>query len=162
MTVTAQALEVLLFSLGLSLLSAFLRRRTFSKEDMVLMAEAQRFQRDLLKAMREKDTKTLSRLEKQKDYYQKVQSRLMSKNLTLTLLTMGIYLGFFTWATGHYGNQLLLKVPEGFSIPLITVDGGLGFFGWYMLTALAFGTLINRVLNPTPVIDQRPAPARRG
>lgn len=161
MALHPQALEVLLFSLGLSLLSSLLRRKTFSREDMVLMVEAQRFQRDLLKAMKEKDTKTLSRLEKQREYFQRVQSRLMVKNLTLMLLTMGIYLGFFSWATGHYGTQQILKVPEGFVIPLITVDGGLGFFGWYLLTAMALGTFVNRILNPMPVVDQRPDAARK-
>lgn len=160
MSLTAQAVEIALLSFGLSLASSLLRRFTFSKEDMMLMAEAQRFQREMLRAVREKDSKALSRLEKQKDYYQRVQGRLMGKNLALMFATMALYLGFFSWAAGHYGDVMVLRVPEGFAVPLLTAEGGMTWFGWYFLTALAFGTLLNRVINPMPVLEQRP-PAKR-
>ncbi len=159
MTLTSQAIEIMALTVVLSLVTALIRRKVFTREDMVLMAEVQEYHREMLKAVRQKDAKALQRLEKKKEYYQRVQTRLMGKNLVLMFSTLAIYLGFLSWATAHYGTGPILRTPPGFYLPFIVEQGGIPFFGWYILSALAFGTLLNRLINP-PVQPVHRQPGR--
>ncbi len=159
MPLTTQAIEILALTVALSLTTSLIRRKLFTREDMLLMAEVQEYQREMLKALRQKDAKALQRLERRKEYYQRVQTRLMGKNLTLMFSTLAIYLGFLSWATAHYGTDPILRAPPGFYLPFVVEQGGIPFFGWYVLSALAFGTLLNRLINP-PVQPVRRQPVR--
>ncbi|MDJ0273702.1 MAG: EMC3/TMCO1 family protein [Aigarchaeota archaeon] len=159
MPIAPQAIEIMALTAALSLATALLRRMVFTREDMLLMAEVQEYHREVLKAVREKDPKALQRLEKRKEYYQRVQARLMGKNVMLMFATLAIYLGFLSWATAHYGTGPILRAPPGFYLPFVVHGDGIPFFGWYILSAFAFGTLLNRVINP-PVQTSRRQPAR--
>ncbi|MEM3080848.1 MAG: hypothetical protein QXH35_04010, partial [Nitrososphaerota archaeon] len=73
--------EILGFSMALALVSAGLRRVLLSKEDMLAMQEVTRYNRELMKALREKDMKTVEKLEKKKEYMQKIQAKIFGKNM---------------------------------------------------------------------------------
>ncbi len=148
MALTSQAVEIMALTVALSLVTALIRRKVFTREDVILMAEVQEYQREMLKAVRQKDAKALQRLERKKEYYQRVQTRLMGKNLVLMFSTLAIYLSFLSWATARYGTDPILRAPPDFYLPFVVEQGGIPFFGWYILSALAFGTLLNRLINP--------------
>ncbi len=159
MPLAVQAVEIMLLTVALSLVTSLIRRKVFTREDMLIMAEVQEYQREMLKAVRQKDAKALQRLERKKEYYQRVQTRLMGKNMVLMFSTLAIYLSFLSWATLHYGNAPILEAPPGFYLPFVVEQGGIPFFGWYILSAFAFGTLLNRLINP-PVQPVRGQPGR--
>jgi len=159
MPLLTQAVEIMALTVALSLLTSLIRRRLFTREDMLLMAEVQEYQKEVLRAVKQKDAKALQRLEKKKEYYQRVQTRLMGKNMILMFSTLAIYLGFLSWATAHYGTDPILHAPPGFYLPFVVEQDGIPFFGWYVLSAFAFGTLLNRLINP-PVQPIRRHPGR--
>jgi len=145
--VEGAALEILAFSTMLALLSATLRRIVLKREDMLAMQEVTKFNRDLMKALREKDMKAIERLEKKKEYMQMIQTRIMSKNILIMVVSMAIFFTFFFFADARYGKLVLLELPPGLHIPFISQEGGIGFFGWYLLTFFSVSLPINKFLS---------------
>ncbi|MEM0381685.1 MAG: EMC3/TMCO1 family protein [Nitrososphaerota archaeon] len=139
--------EILGFSMALALVSAGLRRVLLSKEDMLAMQEVTRYNRELMKALREKDMKTVEKLEKKKEYMQKIQAKIFGKNMILMLISMVIFFTFFFFANARYGNTPLLEMPPGLFLPFISIDGKVSFFGWYLLTFFSTSLPINKFLS---------------
>jgi uncharacterized membrane protein (DUF106 family) len=136
--------EILLFSSLLALTSTALRRVIITKEDMMAMQEVQRFNRELMTALRQKDKKAIERLEKRKEYMQRMQTRILGKNMLLMVLSMAIFFSFFFYANDRYQGLELLKMPPGLEIPFISSEGKILFFGWYLLTFFAVSLPINK------------------
>jgi uncharacterized membrane protein (DUF106 family) len=141
--------EILLFSSLLALTSTALRRVIITKEDMMAMQEVQRFNRELMTALRQKDKKAIERLEKRKEYMQRMQTRILGKNMLLMVLSMAIFFSFFFYANARYQGLELLKMPPGLEIPFISSEGKILFFGWYLLTFFAVSLPINKFFWPT-------------
>ena len=145
--VEAAVFEILGFSTMLALVSAGLRRVILSKEDMLAMQEVTKYNRELMKALREKDMKAVERLEKKKEYMQRVQAKIFGKNMILMLISMVIFFTFFFFANARYGHTPLLTMPPGLELPFISVGGKIQFFGWYLLTFFAISLPVNKFLG---------------
>lgn len=145
--VEAAAFEILGFSTLLALISTALRRVVLSKEDMLAMQEVTKFNRELMKALREKDKKAIERLERKKEYMQKIQARIFGKNMLLMVISMTVFFTFFFFANARYGHTPLLVMPPGLNIPFISVDGKMEFFGWYLLTFFSVSLPIGKFLS---------------
>ncbi|MEM3395065.1 MAG: EMC3/TMCO1 family protein [Nitrososphaerota archaeon] len=153
MPLTQAAIEIMLISLSIGILNSILRRILITKEDVRNMQEAAEYRRELMKAAKEKDVKTLQKLEKRKEYIQKIEAKTFGKNMLIMMASLAIFFIFYYWAMSRYGMGPILQLPPGLYIPLIVVDGKINFFGWYFLTALTFGLPINKFLSPkTPSV----------
>ncbi|MCS7146361.1 MAG: EMC3/TMCO1 family protein [Nitrososphaerota archaeon] len=139
--------EILGLSTFLALVSSGLRRVVLSKEDMLAMQEVSKYNRELMKALREKDKKAIERLEKKKEYMQKVQAKIFGKNMTLMLISLVIFFTFFFFANARYGHTPLLVMPPGLDLPFISSGGKMEFFGWYLLTFFSVSLPINKFLS---------------
>ncbi|MEM0444746.1 MAG: EMC3/TMCO1 family protein [Nitrososphaerota archaeon] len=145
--VESAVFEILGFSVILSLISTGLRRVILTKADMIAMQEVTKFNRELMKALREKDMKTVEKLEKKKEYVQKMQAKIFGKNMILMLISMVIFFTFFFFANAFYGQTPILSTPQGIELPFISSNGRIGFFGWYLLTFFAVNLPINKYLS---------------
>jgi len=153
MPITQPAIEIILISLTIGVSNAVLRRVIITKEDVKNMQEAAEYRRELMKAAKEKDVKTLQKLEKRKEYIQKIEAKTFGKNMIIMMASLAIFFAFYYWAVSHYGMSPVLEMPPGLYIPLVVVNGKVNFFGWYLLTALAFSLPINKFLSPkTPSV----------
>ncbi len=139
--------EILFFSVILALVSTVLRRVILRKEDLMAMQEIQKYNRELMSAIRQKDKKTIERLEKKKEYMQRMQSRILGKNMILMMVSMIIFFSFFFFASARYRDMELLVMPPGFEIPFVSSNGKISFFGWYLLTFFAVSLPINKFLG---------------
>jgi len=153
MPITQAAIEIILISLGIGILNAVLRRVIITKEDLRNMQEAAEYRHELMKAAKEKDTKTLQKLEKRKDYIQKIEAKTFGKNMIIMMVSLAVFFTFYYWAMSRYGTTPVMQMPPGLYLPLVVANGKVQFFGWYLLTALAFSLPINKFLSPkTPSV----------
>lgn len=139
--------EILLFSTILAVISTSLRRLILRKEDLLTMQEIQKYNRELMSALRQKDKKAIERLEKKKEYMQRMQSRILGKNMLLMVISMVIFFSFFFFASERYKDTVLLAMPEGFDLPFISSNGEISFFGWYLLSFFSVSLPINKFLG---------------
>lgn len=150
---TQAAVEIMAISLTIGILNAILRRILITKEDIRNMQEAAEYRKELMKAAKEKDTKSLQRLEKRKEYIQKIEAKTFGKNMLVMMSSLAVFFIFYYWAMSRYGMEPILDMPPGLYIPFIAMDGKANFFGWYFLTALTFSLPINKFLSPkTPSV----------
>jgi uncharacterized membrane protein (DUF106 family) len=153
MPITQAAIEIILISLGIGILNAALRRVIITKEDLRNMQEAAEYRKELMKAVKEKDTKALQKLEKRKDYIQKIEAKTFGKNMLIMMVSLAVFFTFYYWAMSRYGTTPVMQMPPGLYLPLVVANGKVQFFGWYLLTALAFSLPINKFLSPkTPSV----------
>lgn len=153
MPLTQAAIEIMLISLTIGILNSILRRILITKEDIRNMQEAAEYRRELMKAAKEKDVKTLQKLEKRKDYIQKIEAKAFGKNMIIMMASLAIFFIFYYWAMSRYGMEPVLQTPPGLYIPFIVMNGEINFFGWYFLTAITFSLPINKFLSPkTPSV----------
>jgi len=141
-------LEILGIAVAASLVTNYVRRRFLSPEDMMKMAESQRFKRQLLEAKRKGDKKALQRLMKKQEYYQKIDAEVGKKNLITMFLTLGIFYGFYMLLGPLYGAyQAVALLPGDLFIPFISQGNKLSFIGWFILSLIAVGMPIAKVFG---------------
>ncbi|MEM2024097.1 MAG: hypothetical protein QXG69_04830, partial [Candidatus Caldarchaeum sp.] len=76
---------------AISAFTTAIRRLIFKKEDLAKMAEIQAFNKELMTATRKKDQKTLQKLQKKKDYIQKLNAEISKKNLMTMFASLMIF-----------------------------------------------------------------------
>lgn len=153
MPFTQAAMEILLISLLIAIINTVIRRAVITKEDVKNMQDAAEFRRELMKAAKEKDVKTFQKLEKKKEYFQKIEAKTFGKNMIIMMISLAVFFSFYYWAMSRYGMGPVLDVPPGFYLPFVVVDGKINFFGWYLLTTMSFSLPINKFLSPkTPSV----------
>lgn len=113
-----------------------LRKALIKKQDLEKMVEVNLYRQELLRAKRRGDQKVLQKLEKKKDYIRKVEINLMKKNLTVLAFSMTIFFMAYWLMISNYA-WVSLALPGDFSIPFLSYDGKLSFYGWYLLIFFA-------------------------
>lgn len=147
MPLTSAAIEIFLLTLVLSLANSLIRRALIKEDDIRKMMEANEYRRAMLKALKEKDKKTIEKLERRKDYIQRLEAQTAMKNLIIMAISFGLFFTFFIWATAHYVQQTVLTLPPGIEIPFLSDRGSMHFYGWYILSSLALSLPINKYLT---------------
>jgi len=115
---------------------------------MEKMREANLFRQELMRAKRRGDQKTLQRLEKRMDYIKKVELDVMKKNFTVMIISMALFLGAY-WGTAMYFGDVEISLPGDFFIPLISQEGALTFYGWYILAFFAASLPLSKAFGLT-------------
>lgn len=143
-------LEIFLIAVAVGLATSLLRRRLLTPEDMAKMAESQKFKKMLLEAQRKGDKKTIQKLMRKQDYYRKIDAEIGKKNMLLLFASLVIfylvYLGILTPLYGGLGP--IVSLPGDMALPF--VGNRLDFISWYILSLLAVGLPINKLLQARP------------
>ncbi|MEM2910690.1 MAG: EMC3/TMCO1 family protein [Nitrososphaerota archaeon] len=127
-------------------LTNFVRKSILKRQDMERMKEVNLFRQELMKAKRRGDQKTIQRLEKRMDYIKKVEFNIMKKNFTVMIISMILFLSTYWILTALFGN-MKFPLPGDFSIPFISQEGALTFYGWYILTFFAVSLPLSKAFG---------------
>ncbi|MEN2974759.1 MAG: EMC3/TMCO1 family protein [Candidatus Caldarchaeales archaeon] len=140
-------LEVLGLAVLVSLATNLIRRKIISKEDSLKMAESQLYKKSLLEARRKGDEKLIQKLMKKKEYYQKIDAQIAKKNIIMLLITLAIFYVSYIFITQIYGDGIIASLPGDLIIPLISSGNNLTVTGWYIISLLASGLPISKILG---------------
>ncbi|MEM4417148.1 MAG: EMC3/TMCO1 family protein [Nitrososphaerota archaeon] len=146
-----EMLAVLGVAAGISAVTTGIRRVIFKEEDMRKMAEIQAFNRELLAAQRKKDAKAIQKLQSRKEYIQKLNADVSKKNMLIMFSSMIIFFTVYPLLSGFFGATQLGSMPPGLNIPFISTNGGLYFYGWFILSFFAVGSPIAKILGISPL-----------
>lgn len=124
----------------------FIRKSIIKKQDMEKMMEANLFRQELIRAKRRGDQKTIQKLERKMDYIKKVELNIMKKNFAVMGISMALFLGVY-WVVTIYLGDIKIPLPGDFSIPFITHEGALTFYGWYILAFFAVSLPLSKAFG---------------
>ncbi len=124
----------------------FIRKSIIKKQDMEKMIEANLFRQELMRAKRRGDQKTIQKLEKRMDYIKKIEFEIMKKNLVVMIISMALFLGVYCIMSMSFGD-IGVPLPGDFFIPLITQEGALTFYGWYILVFFAISLPLSKAFG---------------
>ncbi len=124
-----------------------IRRLIFKKEDLAKMAEIQAFNKELMMATRKRDQKTLQKLQKKKEYIQKLNAEVSKKNLIAMFASLMIFFAVYPVLAGYFGDAVIGLTPRGLDIPFISQNGELRFYGWFILSFFGVGSPISKLMG---------------
>jgi len=149
-------LEDMLSIMGMAILLALatlaIHKAVLKREDMEKMAEIQAYQRELLNAKRKNDQKTIQKLEKKKEYIQKLNAEVSKKNMIVMFASLIIFFTFYPLAAGFFITpdgqpKTIGYMPSGLDIPFIASEGKLQFYGWFILSFFAVNSPLAKLLG---------------
>ncbi|MCF8885421.1 MAG: EMC3/TMCO1 family protein [Nitrososphaerota archaeon] len=144
-------IEIMLIALVVSVATNLLRRKMISREDMLKMAESQLYKKSLLEARRKNDEKLLQKLLKKQEYYQKVDAQIAKKNIITLILTLIIFYVAYLALGQFYGStNIIANLPGDLIIPLISIENKLTVSGWFIISLIALGLPISKILGVSP------------
>ncbi|MCS7129492.1 MAG: EMC3/TMCO1 family protein [Candidatus Caldarchaeum sp.] len=132
---------------GMSAATSALRKVVFKKEDLAKMAEIQAFNRELMTATRKKDQKTIQKLQKKREYIQKLNAEVSKKNLITMFASLMLFFTVYPVLAAYFGDSVVGFTPKGFEIPFISDGGELRFYGWFILSFFGVGSPISKLLG---------------
>ncbi|MEM1965008.1 MAG: EMC3/TMCO1 family protein [Candidatus Caldarchaeum sp.] len=132
---------------AISAFTTAIRRLIFKKEDLAKMAEIQAFNKELMTATRKKDQKTLQKLQKKRDYIQKLNAEISKKNLMTMFASLMIFFTVYPVLAGYFGNDVIGFMPAGLEIPFISQNGEIRFYGWFILSFFGVGSPISKLMG---------------
>ena len=142
-----QMLIILGLSALLSVITLALRKAVLKREDMLKMAEIQAYNRELLAARRKRDQKAIQKLEKKKEYIQRLNAEVSKKNLIVMFGSLLIFFTFYPMAASFFGTEAIGVMPAGLDIPFISEGGKLHFYGWFILSFFAVNLPISKLMR---------------
>lgn len=143
--------EIFLIALCVSAVTNFLRRKVISPQDMARMMESQNFKKTLYEAQRKGDQKTLQKLMRKREYYQKIDAEIGKKNMIFLVGSLGIFYVAYLAITPIYGGlSVVASLPADLIIPLISQGNKLTFMGWFILCLLAVNMPLGKVFEVKP------------
>lgn len=144
MEVPASTILVLLVSAGISLANAALYKRFV---DIRRLREVRRMADELRKqvwaARKSGDYKEFQKLQRKQAMVLKETSKVMGQQAKVMLLTFAPFLAIFFGLSHLLGGAPVAYSP--FDLPF--VGRGVPFWLWYLLTALTFGTAVNKAIG---------------
>ncbi|WP_297477458.1 DUF106 domain-containing protein [Thermococcus sp.] len=122
----------------------------------MLQKKSKEFQKKYREAQKAKDEKQLKKLQKEQMELMKLQSEVMKDTtLKVTLLTLPVFWIFWGWLKRWYIEVGIVKAPFNFFLfdwfhrmyHSALPANELGYLGWYMLTSMAVGYILRKLLD---------------
>ncbi len=122
----------------------------------LLQKKSKEFQKKYREAQKAKDEKKLKKLQQEQMELMKLQSEVMKDTmLKVTLLTLPIFWIFWGWLRRWYVEVGIVKAPFNFFLfdwfhrmyHSALPASELGYLGWYMLTSMAVGYILRKLLD---------------
>jgi len=145
-------LVITAMSAALATATLAIRKAILKREDLEKMAEIQAYQRELLAARRKNDHKAIQKLEKRKEYIQKLNAEVSKKNLMVIFASLILFFTFYPLASGFFLTQdgqpkTIGYMPSGLNIPFLAPEGKLDFYGWFILSFFAVNSPLAKLLG---------------
>lgn len=143
-------LEIFLITIVVSLATSLLRRKIMTPEDMVKMAESQRYRKMLLEAQKKGDKKTLQRLMRKRDYYRKIDAEIGKKNILVLIASITIFYAVFSFVLVPLYSEVevVAMLPGDMALPI--VGNKLDYLSWYIISLFAVSFPINKLFQVSP------------
>lgn len=143
-------LEIFLIAIVVSLATSLLRRKIMTPEDMVKMAESQRYRKMLLEAQKKGDKKTLQRLMRKRDYYRKIDAEIGKKNILVLIASITIFYAVFSFVLVPLYSEVevVAMLPGDMALPI--VGNKLDYLSWYIISLFAVSFPINKLFQVGP------------
>jgi len=122
----------------------------------LLQKKSKEFQKKYREAQKAKDEKKLKKLQQEQMELMKLQSEVMKDSmLKVSLLTFPIFWIFWGWLKRWYVEVGIVKSPFNFFLfdwfhkmyHSALPANELGYLGWYMLTSMAVGYILRKLLD---------------
>ena len=138
-------LLIMAVSVAISFLNVLLNRLIITKmfgwqQYKSMQKELSEYNSERMKAMREKDTKTLERIKKKESQMNALQAKMMKPHMLLLAVSF-IYILVWPFLTGLFPSM----------VAYIPGLGAQPFYIWYLLCAFFFGTIAGRIVGTTPI-----------
>lgn len=140
-------IAILILSSLLSLMALTLQRTLVDAKTMrAHQKEISEYDREKLKAMREKDQQTLTKLKRHEIRINQIRSQMM-KDQFKTIPVLGVpFILFFYIFSELFGNEIVAVLP--LSLPFI--GDKLSFFWWYFIAYSAINFPMSRIFGVLP------------
>lgn len=161
-------LNIGLLALFLAIASNLIYRLFTSKEDMRRRMELMEWNKQRIAAMRKGDKKALEKLDRKKEYMQKIQTQMMFKSLANLSVAMILFLFIFWYILPSMSPQSpVASIPQGMDsvIPLLKLvviqdeqgnTAGLSPYGWFIISYFGLSMVTSKVLRPKPEEFKKP------
>jgi uncharacterized membrane protein (DUF106 family) len=152
------ALAILLISMGMSTLTAFITRKVTDQ------AKLRRYRQEIsdwrkmsVEAQKTKDEKMALEAKRRSKIIQRMQQEVAKQSFKPMLVYIIPFIVIWAILGGFYGGRIVALLP--YDLGLVPVAGpmvgslinksvfGLGLFGWYLFCNFSFGMMINRIFG---------------
>ncbi len=141
-------IQILMLAVLVSLVTNLIRRKLISREDTLKMAESQLYKKSLLEARKKGDEKLIQKLMKKKEYYQKIDAQIAKKNIITLFATLAVfYLAYILLGQIYSIDIEIAKLPGDLVIPFISQGNQLTAAGWFIISLIAAGLPIAKILG---------------
>jgi uncharacterized membrane protein (DUF106 family) len=140
-------IQILILAVLVSLVTNLIRRKLISREDTLKMAESQLYKKSLLEARRRGDEKLIQKLMKRQEYYQKIDAQIAKKNIITLFATLAVFYLAYILLGRVYGNGSVANLPADLIIPFISQGNQLTVAGWFIISLIAAGLPISKILG---------------
>lgn len=139
--------EIFVLAIIVSVATNLLRKKIITREDALKMGESQLYKKSLLEARRRGDEKQIQKLMKKQEYYRKIDAEIAKKNIITLFATLAIFYLAFIFLTQIYGDGVVANLPSDLIIPLISSGNKLTVAGWFIISLIAVGLPISKILG---------------
>lgn len=141
-------IQILMLAVLVSLVTNLIRRKLISREDTLKMAESQLYKKSLLEARKKGDEKLIQKLMKKQEYYQKIDAQIAKKNIITLFATLAVfYLAYILLGQIYSIDIEVAKLPGDLVIPFISQGNQLTAAGWFIISLIAAGLPISKILG---------------
>jgi len=141
-------IQILMLAVLVILVTNLIRRKLISREDTLKMAESQLYKKSLLEARKKGDEKLIQKLMKKKEYYQKIDAQIAKKNIITLFATLAVfYLAYILLGQIYSIDIEIAKLPGDLVIPFISQGNQLTAAGWFIISLIAAGLPIAKILG---------------
>jgi Predicted membrane protein len=139
-------LLILLLSIPAPLISALVSRILISRSFGIerykqVMREIREFDREYMKALREKDNNKIERMKKKKPYIDKMRASTFRISMLNTIILFPPFLLFYFWLISVFDNMNVAYFP------LLGSSFYLQSYIWYVICSFMMSLLINRAIG---------------
>ncbi len=138
-------------SVGLSFLTQLVTRRVVDlKAERRMKAEVAAFNKEKKEATLSKDKAKLEKIKKKELSVRQAQAKVSTARLKVTAITFVPLLGVYYLMASFLGGFNVVVAHSPVPIPLlVSPDGTMVLFWWYLLSSFAFSSLLTKLLQTT-------------
>lgn len=139
-------LLILILSIPAPLVSAIVSRILISRSFGIeryrqIMKEIRDFDREYMKALREKDSSKIERMSKKKPYIDKMRASTFRISFLNTIILFPPFLFFYFWLISVFDSMNVIYFP------LLGNEFYIQTYFWYVICSFLMGLLINRAIG---------------
>jgi uncharacterized membrane protein (DUF106 family) len=151
LTIPDSTFLVTLTSVGLSFLTQIVTRRVVNLDaERKMKGELNAFNKEKREATLAKDKAKLEKLKKRELPMRQAQAKVSTARLKVTAVTFVPLLGVYYLMANYLGGFNVIVAHSPIPIPLlVSADGSMVLFWWYLLSSFTFSSILTKVMHTT-------------